>query len=188
MVIKVIIKVENILKKDISDKVIIFETDTVYGIGTSIDNLDGVKQIFNIKNRDFTKPLALLCANLDQVKSVVKNYEIGEDIASKFWPGALTLIFEKQSKVDDLITSGFKTVGVRIPKSETALKILEKNGPMAVTSLNLSTEPAIVKFDECLAYEDMVDYIVFGRDLNSPSSTVYDLLNKKILRQGEIKI
>merc|ERR1711941_266174 len=103
-VIKVIIKVENILKKDISDKVIIFETDAVYGIGTSIDNLDGVKQIFNIKNRDFTKPLALLCANLDQVKSVVKNYEIGEDIASKFWPGALTLIFEKQSKVDDLIT------------------------------------------------------------------------------------
>jgi len=183
-----IVNLDDILKQKIADKVIIFETDTVYGIGTSIYNLEGVKQIYNIKNRDYTKPLALLCANLEQVKSVVKNFEIGEEIASKFWPGALTLIFEKQNKVDDLITSGFQTVGVRIPKSEVALKILEKIGPMAVTSLNLSTEPAIVKFKECLAYDDMVDYIVIGNDLDSPSSTVYDLINKKILRQGEIKI
>lgn len=182
------IKVQELLQKDLTNKVIIFQTDTVYGIGCLLASVEGVNRIYEIKKRDGNKPLAVLCGSLDDVKEIVLNYEIGETLAKKYWPGALTLIFPKKDIVGDFLTSGFDTVGVRIPNDQTALKILKQFGPMAVTSLNLSTEPAILTFEEALKFEDKVDYIVEGTDLNSLSSTVYDVVNKKTLRQGEIKI
>ena len=94
----------------------------------------------------------------------------------------------KKDIVGDFLTSGFSTVGVRIPNDNIALSILEKFGPMAVTSLNLSSEPAIKKYDEAVRYENVVDYIIEGTDLTNISSTVYDVVNKKVLRQGEIII
>ena len=182
------IKVENLLKKTLADEVIIFETDTVYGIGCLVSSKLGVEKIYNIKKRDGNKPLAVLCADMDQVKSVVNDFELGEMLGKKHWPGALTLIFPKKDVIGDFITSGYNTVGVRIPNDEIALSILKTFGPMAVTSLNLSTEPAILTYKEARVYIDQVDYLVEGKDLSSLSSTVYDCINKKVLRQGEIII
>ncbi|AIO17958.1 Threonylcarbamoyl-AMP synthase [Candidatus Izimaplasma bacterium HR1] len=181
------IRVEDLLKKNLKKEVIIFQTDTVYGIGCKIDNLEGVERIYEIKKRDGKKPLAVLCANLGQVKSIVSDFSLGQEF-TKYWPGALTLIMPKNKLIGDFITSGYNTVGVRIPNDKIALSILEKFGPMAVTSLNLSTEPAILKYNDCLEYLEQVDYLVKGIDLNSISSTVYDCINKRTLRNGEIKI
>ena len=69
-----IIDVEKILEVDLKDKVIIFETDTVYGIGCLIDSDIGIKKIYDIKKREDKKPLAVLCANIDQVKKLVKDF------------------------------------------------------------------------------------------------------------------
>lgn len=182
------IKVENLLEKKVKNEVIIFQTDTVYGIGCLLESKTGVNRIYDIKKRDGIKPLAVLCGNLDQVKNLVKDYELGEELAKKHWPGALTLIFDKTDLVGDFLTSGFQTVGVRIPNDEIALKILNKFGPMAVTSLNISTEPAILHYQDALEFETLVDYIVKGTDLNNLSSTVYDVKSKKTLRQGDIHI
>lgn len=182
------IDVFELLKKELKDEVVIFQTDTVYGIGCKINSVKGVAKIYDIKRRDGKKPLAVLCANLEQVKSIVKDYEIGKELGEKYWPGALTLILPKNHLIGDFITSGYNTVGVRIPNDKTALRILEKYGPMAVTSLNVSTEPAILTYKEALMYVDEVDYLVRGIDLSSVSSTVYDCINKKTLRNGEIKI
>lgn len=183
-----IIEVEDLLKIELNDEVIIFETDTVYGIGCLIDSESGIKRIYDIKQREDRKPLAVLCANLEQVQNLVKDFEKHCKLGEKYWPGALTLVFNKTEVVSDLVTSGFKTVGVRIPNSKTALSILEKYGPMAVTSLNISSEPAILSFKDVLPFERSVDYIVKGNDLSSISSTVYDCVNTRVLRQGEIKI
>lgn len=183
-----ILEVNELLLKNLEDEVVIFQTDTVYGIGCLLASEKGVKKIYEIKKRDGHKPLAVLCANLAQVKSIVKEFEMGQEFGRKYWPGALTLIYPKKPIVGDFITSGFMTVGVRIPNDKIALKILEKYGPMAVTSLNISTEPPILKYHDVLSYEKDVDYIVKGMDLNSLSSTVYDVVNKKVLRQGEITI
>ncbi len=182
------INVKELLKKEIKDEVIVFQTDTVYGIGCLINSRKGVEKIYEIKKRDGNKPLAVLCADLKQVNSIVNDFELGEKYGQKHWPGALTLILPKNDKIGDFITSGFNTVGVRIPNDDIALSILEKFGPMAVTSLNLSTEPAILKYSEAFDYVDIVDYLVKGTDLSSLSSTVYDCINKKTLRQGEIRI
>ena len=173
---------------NLKDDVIIFQTDTVYGIGCLIDSEIGIKRIYNIKKREDKKPLAVLCANIEQVKRLVNNFDNFNKLASKYWPGALTLIFNKNDIISDSITSGFNTVGVRIPNDKIALDILEKYGPMAVTSLNISSEPALLKFEDTLSFENEVDYIVKGKDLSSVSSTVYDCVNNKVLRQGEIII
>ncbi len=98
------------------------------------------------------------------------------------------MILPKSDLIGDFITSGFNSVGVRIPNDKVALSILRKFGPMAVTSLNLSTEPAILKYEEAFQFVDEVDYLVRGLDLSNSSSTVYDCINKKTLRDGEIKI
>ncbi len=181
-----IISLEEILTKDLKDETIVFQTDTVYGVGCLLNSEVGVNKIYQLKNREKRNPLAVLCANIEQVKQLVKNFELGEKAAIEFWPGALTLIFPKTTVVGDFVTSKYQTVGVRIPDDKTALKILEKFGPMAVTSLNYSKEPPILKYADALKFEKKVDYLVKGKDLTSVSSTVYDVLNRKVLRQGTI--
>lgn len=183
-----IIEVKDLLKKDLKDEVIIFETDTVYGIGCLIDSELGIEKIYDIKKRDGKKPLAVLCASVEQVKKLVIDFELFEDLAEKYWPGALTLIFKKTNRISDSITSGFDTVGVRIPNDKIALEILKKYGPMAVTSLNISSMPPALKFEDTFEFENSVNYVVKGKNLSSISSTVYDCVNKRVLRQGKIRI
>lgn len=182
------IEVKELLKLDLKDNVIIFQTDTVYGLGCLIGSKKGVEKIYEIKKRDGNKPLAVLCANIDQVKSVVSDFDLGREIGEAHWPGALTLIMHKKPIVGDFITSNFNTVAVRIPNDKIALSILEKSGPMAVTSLNLSTEPAILKYCDAKKFVDDVDYLVKGNDLDSVSSTIYDCINNKTLRYGEVNV
>lgn len=182
------IRLDEILKQNLRGKVIVFETDTVYGIGCLFDDLPSVRRIYEIKNREYHKPMAILCANVEQVRSIVEQFDAIEPLAQKFWPGALTLICPKRNIVDDLVTSGGKTVGVRIPDDPVALALLSQFGPMVVTSLNLSGEPAILRFQDALRYEGMVDAIVEGKDLSELASTVYDPFNKIVIRQGRIVI
>lgn len=183
-----ILNAENYLDFDLNGKVIIFPTDTVYGIGCLYTDTESIKRIYEIKNRDYTKPMVILCANMEQVNSLIKGGQTLPEYLKKHWPGKLTIIFFKNKNVCDIITSGKDTVGIRIPGNEIGLELLRKHGPMVVTSLNLSSEPPIVKFDEVLNYSEKVDYIIEGGDLDSAPSTIYDLTQGKILRQGDIII
>ena len=183
-----VITVQELVKKSLTDEVIVFQTDTVYGIGCLLGSKKGVERIYQIKQRDGRKPLAVLCSRCDDVKTLVKDYDKGETLAETYWPGALTLVFPKKEIVGDYVTSGMDTVGVRIPNDAIALAILDRFGPMAVTSLNLSTEPAITSYQDALNYVDQVDYVVVGTDLHNISSTVYDVIQKKTYRQGDIVI
>jgi L-threonylcarbamoyladenylate synthase len=183
-----IVTLAELLKKDLSGKVIVFETDTVYGLGCLYNDSAAVRKIFQIKQRDQQKSLALLCASTSQVEPLVQDIRIGEPYTTRYWPGPLTLIFPKNSLVPDLVTGGRQTVGVRIPDCVTALAILSHFGPMAVTSLNLSTKPPILTFSDALQFEGQVDFVVRGGDLTGSPSTVYELSSRQTLRQGPIRI
>ncbi|MBR6072246.1 MAG: threonylcarbamoyl-AMP synthase [Acholeplasmatales bacterium] len=171
-------------------RVIIFPTDTVYGIGTQIFDIEGIKRIYEIKNRPLDKPLACLCANLEQIESISYVTEDAKKLINKFLPGGLTLILESKEEVKDKI--GYKTIGVRIPNSKIALKILEENGPMLTTSVNDSGETPMNHYDEIVnKYCKLVDKI-YDNDskiLEIPS-TVVMIVNGKvnILREGTIKM
>lgn len=179
---------EELLKVDLKGKIIILPTDTVYGIGCLLNDLPSVHKIYEIKSRDGKKPLAILAASLTQVWELVKDPKSLEIYAQKYWPGALTLVAKKTDLVSDEITSGFDTVGIRVPNNKELLSFLEVVGPIVMTSLNISTEPAIYEFEKTKVFQNQVDYTVNGGTLSVEASTVYDTIQKKTLRQGTIII
>lgn len=181
-----ILNKDNYLDYDLKNKIIVFPTDTVYGIGCLYDDEESIKRIYDIKGRDYSKPMVILCSDMTQVYSLIKeDQEVPEEL-KKYWPGKLTIIFFKNESVCDIITSGKDTVGIRIPGNDISLSLLKKHGPMVVTSLNISNEPPIIKYQDVLKFKDKVDYIIPGGDLDSLPSTVYDFTKKRLLRQGEI--
>ncbi|MBP5343411.1 threonylcarbamoyl-AMP synthase [bacterium] len=181
------ISINDFLNKELKDEVFIIETDTVYGLGALLNSKEGANRILKIKERNQEKHFSLLVSNLDQVSQLTTNYKEVIDLLNRYWPGALTIIFKKSELVPNYVSSD-DTVGLRMPDNEKTLKVLEKFGPMIMTSLNKSGEPAITKYSDCLKYLDKVDYIVKGEDLNGIPSTVYDAEKGITLREGSIKI
>ena len=142
----------------IQSKVIIFPTDTVYGIGTSIYDSKGMDKIYQIKKRDRSKPLAVLCANIEQIESIAYVTDEARKLINKFLPGPLTVILKSKECI--LETFKGETVGVRIPNYDVALEILKENGPMATTSVNESGMPSINNYNEIVKdYSNLVDEI-----------------------------
>ena len=171
-------------------KVIIFPTDTVYGIGTSIYNIEGINRIYSIKHRPANKPLACLCSSLKQIEEVAFVDESAKKLIEKFLPGALTIILESKPEIKGLI--GYETIGVRIPNHSIAFKLLEANGPMLTTSVNDSGNAPLNEYDDiCDIYSDLVDEIYDTNTTSSnKASTVVSIISGKveILREGEISI
>ncbi len=171
-------------------KVIIFPTDTVYGIGCPIYDLEGIEKIYTIKHRSKDKPLACLCADLNQIKQIAIVDKIAQKLIEHFLPGALTIILRSKSKVMDTI--GYPTIGIRIPDCKEALDILKKNGPMLTTSVNESGQPALNSYEQIKKdYGTIVDEIYPPTDSSSSlASTVISILDGKItmLRSGAITL
>ncbi|MBD5391068.1 threonylcarbamoyl-AMP synthase [bacterium] len=171
-------------------KVIIFPTDTVYGIGCPIFDTDGIKRIYEIKHRSLDKPLACLCASLEQIEQIAVVNEKIKSLIQKFMPGALTLILQSKKEVEEKI--GYKTIGVRIPNSNFAVNLLEKYGPMLTTSVNESGEIPLNSYEEIRSvYGNVVEEIFPPSGMSSnQASTVVDVTHStlKLLREGSITI
>lgn len=172
------------------NRVIIYPTDTVYGIGASVYDKEGIKRIYDIKHRPLDKPLAVLCANIEQIDEIAYLTKDARKLIEAFMPGALTIILKSKDKIKE--SMGFDTIGVRIPNYKLAIEILERNGPMATTSVNESGAPSINNYDEIKEdYDDLVDLIVppSGEKTSSLASTVVDITGPvKLLRQGGISL
>ena len=180
-------------KEEIKNKIIAFPTDTVFGVGALIDDLEAIDKIYELKHRDYSKPLAILASSIDDIIPYVK--EVTEDvkeIMNKYWPGALTIIFNKNENVSDKITAGFKTIAFRIPNCNISLDILKQTGPLATTSVNISGNTPLNDYQEINKYfGENIDFIVSENVLSSNiSSTIIDVTSNKIkiIRQGQIKI
>lgn len=170
--------------------VIIFPTDTVYGIGCRLFDIESIDKIYKIKNREYSKPLACLCANIDQINEIAYVNDKARELIDKYMPGALTIILKSKECVKKAI--GYDTIGVRIPNNQLALSILLENGPMLTTSVNDSGQVPINEYDEIvLKYSHLVDRIYQSNTISSNvSSTVIMCINDeiKVLREGQIKI
>ncbi len=173
-------------KEDIKGKVIVFPTDTVYGIGSMIDDQEGVSKIYNLKHRDKNKPLANLAYSSEQIEEYVNitNPKIKE--LMKHWPGALTIIFNKKH----IYNNELPTIAFRIPNSNVALTILKRFGVMSVTSMNLSGSEPLNNLDDIIKnFESEIDYLVTNEEKHSNiSSTIIDVTKEPfvVLRKGEI--
>lgn len=182
-----------ISKEKLRGKVIAYPTDTVFGIGAMIDDLKAISKIYKLKKRSFDKPLAILASKVEDILPYIEmpSEEI-LNIMKKYWPGALTIIFKKNHSITSQHISRFDTIAFRIPNNTIALNILEKTGPLATTSVNISGNKPINTYQEIdKLFGDTIDYL-FVKNVNSSniSSTIIDATNNhlKIVRQGEIKI
>lgn len=113
-------------------------TETVYGLAARIDRPAGIDRIFEVKQRPFFDPLIVHVSSIEQARSCVDKWpRAAEALARRFWPGPLTLVLKKQSWINDKITSGLDSVGLRCPKHPLALELLRQcPAPLAAPSAN----------------------------------------------------
>lgn len=170
--------------------VIIFPTDTVYGIGTGILNQEGIKKIYEIKGRDFNKPLAILVGSLEDVKDYAYINDDAIKLTKAFWPGGLTIVLKSKPEYEKL--SGEATIGIRMPNHPLALELLKKHGAMKTTSVNQSGEAPLNDYEIINERYGKLVSKVYKNDFKSSlnSSTVVNLSNEncEFLRIGDISI
>ncbi|MDD2574863.1 MAG: L-threonylcarbamoyladenylate synthase [Acholeplasmataceae bacterium] len=169
--------------------VVIFPTDTVWGLACRLYDNAAIERIYTLKERSATKHLAVLCDNLVSVNDIAVIDERARKLAYAFWPGALTLILN--STKAHFEKTGDKTIGIRIPNHDSALWLIKKNGPLLTTSVNKSGSAPMMDLKEIIkVFGDEVDYIYeeYNAYYLNVSSTTIDLTNDKIeyLRIGSI--
>lgn len=169
--------------------VIIFPTDTVYGIGARISDDLAVSKIYEIKNRPQDKRLAVLCSSLEDIEKVAILNNDAIKLINHFMPGGLTVILNSRPEVRSEFIH--ETVAVRIPDHELALRILKINGPMATSSVNRSGLAPLNDYVEIVEqFRDEVLCVYPNTQIPSKvSSTIISLVDEKptLIREGNIK-
>lgn len=173
-------------------ELVAFQTETVYGLGADATNDEAVKKIYQAKGRPSDNPLIVHVSSKDQVKQYVE--EIPPEavrLMDAFWPGPLTIILKhKKGTLSETVTAGLDTVGIRVPDSSSALKLIETAGkPLAAPSANTSGRPSPTTAEH--VYHDMEGKIAAivddGETGVGLESTVLDLTDRNqptILRPG----
>ncbi len=175
--------------------IVIFPTDTAFGIGCRINDEKAVERLFRIRKRPQNQAVPVLVNSLEMAEEYVETIpeDAQNELIKKYWPGALTIVLPcKIQKVPSLVRGGGKTLGVRMPDHEIILSIITKVGvPILAPSANFSGEQTPYEFgslDPKLL--KLVDYSVHGQTKAGSVSTVIDVSEKpwKILREGAIRI
>lgn len=174
--------------------IVVFPTETVYGMGADALNARAVRKVFQTKGRPSDNPVIVHVADFDQVGELVARIpRKARALMHEFWPGPLTLVMKKRGIVPDAVTAGLGTVSVRMPANTIALALVRKSGtPIAAPSANLSGRPSITTFSEAVEELDgKVDAIMDGgRTTIGVESTVLDMTRPVpvLLRPGGISV
>ncbi|WP_020675946.1 L-threonylcarbamoyladenylate synthase [Geopsychrobacter electrodiphilus] len=168
--------------------VIIYPTDTTYGLGCDIFNPKGIKKIYQIKQRDPRKPFSFICSDLTEVANYAHVSNFAFRILKRHLPGPYTFILEASKVVPDSLTTRQKTVGIRIPDNTISRMIVQELGhPLVTTSANISGEN-VIQDPEIIdpRIERLVDVIVDGGPSMGKESSVISLIGDRIevLREG----
>jgi len=172
-----------------SGGIVIFPTDTVYGIGCNPYDKTAVKKIYEIKSRNIVKSLPVLTYSKETAKKIVQFDKITEKIADKFWPGPLTIILKvKDEKIKESLNLEDK-IAIRVPNHQCTLELLQKCDFLVGTSANISGNSSYTNPKDCL--KDMKDYDVFvdgGIISSGGESTIIEIENEeiKIIREGSL--
>ena len=170
--------------------IIVYPTDTVYGLGCDPFNVDAVKRIIRVKDKR-DRALPILANSLNDVNRVAHLSTEARKISDSFWPGPLTLVLPKKKLLSDVVTSGLRSVGVRIPRHKVALELIKLSGGLLIgTSANKTGSPPPFTAGEASEQlKDEVEVILDGGETELRlSSTVIDMTGEKlrILRQGSV--
>ncbi len=173
-------------------KVVVFPTESFYGLGADGTNEEAIRKVFKIKKRSEKKPILLIIGKKEMLYSLVEEIpEIAERLMERFWPGPLTIVFKAKKTLSPLLTSGTGKIGIRLSGNPFARRLSQLSSvPITGTSANLSGK------DPCRSVEEVIsqlnegpDVILDGGYLRSDlPSTVVDITEGrlKIIREGII--
>ena len=169
---------------------IVYPTDTVYGIGADIYNEVAVKNLYLAKRRPFDMALSVAVADRKMMESVASLHETADKLIKAFLPGPLTIIIKKNPEVPDIVTAGSQKVGIRIPDHPIALEIARRSGPIVATSANIHFQPDAIDIGMATAAlgNSVSTYIDAGHSPSGKPSTIIWIKDKEyeIIRQGPI--
>jgi len=183
-------EIEEIVAVLKSGELVVFPTDTLYGIGADPFNENSVKKVFIAKNRPFDMPLSLAVSNEKMMESVAVLNESARKLIRKFLPGPLTVMLTKKPTIPDILTSSTNQVGIRIPDHPLAIRLIDKFGPITATSANLHSHPDPV--EASVAIKDLKGHaqicVDCGKTKHSAGSTIVDVSDGavEIIRKGVI--
>jgi L-threonylcarbamoyladenylate synthase len=168
-------------------KLIIYPTDTVYGLGADAENIDAVRRVYEVKGRPEEKRLTIAVSDIDMAERYAVVDEISRRLMEKFLPGKVTFILKKTSRVPDIVNP--EAIGIRIPNIPITLRIIrEFGGAITATSANKSGSPPKLDPEEA-AMEIEADLLLdYGRLPPSRPSTIVDLTRGEpvLVREGDV--
>jgi L-threonylcarbamoyladenylate synthase len=173
-------------------EIIVFPTETLYGLGADALNLTAVEKIFELKGRDSANPIPLLVADRRMLDTLVAEVSpLAEKLITKFWPGPLTIVLPARKNIPGPLLNSSGGVGVRISSQPIAIKLINQLGrPLTATSANPSGKPGARTVEEAKRYfAGKIDIFVNGGELPSKTgSTVIEIRKDSlaIIRAGEI--
>jgi len=171
---------------------VVFPTETVYGIGTNGLDEKAIERLYKVKKRPLDKPISLLVSNMEMVEKLAKDItSIEYKLMDAFFPGPLTIILKKKEIVPNILTANTDTIGIRMPDAEIARKIIEyANVPIAAPSANISGKTTGTNIESIIEdFGENVDfYIDDGESRLGIGSTIVKVEDgiPKILREGSI--
>jgi L-threonylcarbamoyladenylate synthase len=164
------------------DGIIVYPTDTVYGLGGDAFSDDAILRVYEAKMRPLGKPISVAVSDTEMLCAIAAVDDFALDFIDRFLPGPVTVILESRSSLPDILTGGIGRVGIRYPAHDLALGIIRGlDAPITATSANISGEK-----DPSTPAEVRVPYdlLVNGGNLSGLPSTVVDLVEGRILRRG----
>ena len=183
--------IERIVEEVEKGNLVITPTDTVYGILSKSSDINVINKIFEAKQRAKNRSLLVLVNGEEMLLKVAKNITpVHRELMNKYWPGKLTIIFDKKDDVPYELTGGLDTIAVRYPDHKELLEIIRRvNEPLISTSANISKSDTITNVNmldpELGKY---ISYISDGGEVVASSSAIVTVIDGKIkiLRDGEL--
>jgi L-threonylcarbamoyladenylate synthase len=177
-------------------ELVIFPTDTLYGIGADPFNESSVKKVFIAKNRPFDMPLSIAVSNEKMMESVAVLNDSARKLIRAFLPGPLTIMLTKKPSIPDMLTAGSNQIGIRIPDHPIAIRLIDRFGPITATSANLLSHPDPV--EASMAQKDLKGHAAVCIDCgktkyNAPSTIVdvsdgpVELIRKGVISQEQLE-
>lgn len=176
---KISVTIEDAINSLKHKKIVVYPTETVYGLGCDIYSKNAVKKIYEIKKRPFDKPLSIAVVDFDTIENFafIPNRDILRILLSR----PVTVILKKKKSVPDYITGGSDKVGIRLPQHPIAYDLIKRFGsPITSTSANISGENPPKSIDQVMLDIPYID----GGTVSGIPSTVVDLVDKRIVRSG----
>jgi len=174
-----ILKAVSVLNRD---GLVVYPTETVYGLGADALSDAAVHRVYEVKKRPLSKPISVAVSDTEMLAAVARPDDAAWEFIETFLPGPVTVIVPAKSCLPPVLTGGTGDIGIRMPDHPVALELIATfDAPITATSANLSGRPSPATREEVTV---VYDYMIDVGGLPGTPSTVVDLINRQILRPG----